>query len=235
MEIGRPDKFFRAWSDKLRNEFAELQIVGFSNTTKVAGQRQTWELFGNAPSTAWTPKVTYNVFRFFPSGSNWTEVLYWLGVRAQIVVAGREKYAVEQVSMVVFRGLFSDQQKTALLRAEWDEFDTTSSLNAQPHWHVYRSEVSAGTVFEARDSRTRDFVSPRPEGQFTSEVSSALPVSEASGGWLKAHRFHFAMAARWHSADTDSHKEQLTEPKLFGWLTGCISYTYRQLESLYGK
>lgn len=48
-------------------------------------------------------------------------------------------------------------------------------------------------------------------------------------------RFHFAMAARWHTDGRESHQEAMTPDGLVSWLRGCLEYTIDQLNYIEGR
>ena len=58
--------------------------------------------------------------------------LYFSGF-ASVFGMDREGYEFQSISMRIWSGLTTDDQKK-LLRAEWEPYGIDSSKNAQPHW-----------------------------------------------------------------------------------------------------
>jgi hypothetical protein len=60
--------------------------------------------------------------------------LYFSGF-ASVFGMDREGYEFQSISMRIWSGLTTDDQKK-LLRAEWEPYGIDSSKNAQPHWQL---------------------------------------------------------------------------------------------------
>lgn len=156
---------------------------------------------------------TYEVIPFCRVGAK----TYWLATSLDLVIDRGHRLA--NVSLVVFEGEATDALKTPIMRAEWDsEYPDEANLHAQPHWHVYSSQLAE----------------PRPE-----ERARFKPLTDAKPfvpDDLKQHDtnsgFHFAMASQWHLAGRGSHRLELEAEELFKWLDGCLSYIRSQLLSL---
>lgn len=151
--------------------------------------------------------------------------LFWLGTT---LVFKRElgRYHLMSASLVIFKGDTFDE-KTPLLRAEWDNPDPTTTIeHAQPHWHVYPRFIN-------RDWTNSQMVDTVTFQSFDLTAAGATHSDVEDLAWPTSANFHYAMASTWHS-EANGCQEKLNElSRLLGWLTGCISYSRNQLNFLF--
>jgi hypothetical protein len=175
-----------------------------------------YALRGDRASRAKTKKYSYSVIPILRAPYGY----FWLGGTLDLLY--REgNYTIEQVSLVIFQGVATDEVKTPILRAEWDAIASDGrSKHAQPHWHVYSSPLNNTIVLEypkfSVETEVVDF-SPEESTSLTGHV------------WERGDRFHFAMASKWHLDGVDAHQELLEQEKLLKWLEGCVGYIRAQL------
>ncbi|MEA4967663.1 MAG: hypothetical protein VB048_06050, partial [Bacteroidaceae bacterium] len=63
------------------------------------------------------------------------------------------------ISLCVFQGETSDEDKYQLFRAEWDDFCNPDEIHSQPHWHITSSQALEKTfVSYAIGFDKKDFV-----------------------------------------------------------------------------
>lgn len=171
-------------------------------------------------STKGTARDKYSVFSLLQVG----EELFWLGSYLQFK---RElgRYTLLSIGLIIFKGDASDERKTALLRAEWDN-QSVGTAHAQPHWHVYPRFPEKGAALEIVGKEDGEGV------EFTSEREE---TEDYDLEWPTSANFHYAMASRWHaSPDTASHQERLNDlDGLLNWIRGCVGYCRGQLTFLF--
>lgn len=159
---------------------------------------------------------------------------YWLHFSIQFKVyskgPGSKKYDyyLAGVSIAVFYGQATDEDKLLMFRAEWDnkEDDETSIIHPQPHWHIHNigSSVKAGDISDfntflgMKQEEPPDFLeelAPESEEILTSKIANL------SG-------FHFAMSAGRIFGQPNKHV--LTEANLKIWLKESITHISEQLK-----
>lgn len=131
------------------------------------------------------------------------------------------------VSIAIFYGQATDQDKLLMFRAEWDnkEDDETSIPHPQPHWHIH----NAGSNVKAEDvSDFNTFLGWRTEEipNFLDELETQKVKIQPLPANLSG--FHFAMSAGEILGQPSKHI--LTESNLKIWLEESIKHIRQQLE-----
>jgi len=152
---------------------------------------------------------------------------FWLAVALKVESRERKQY-LTSISIVIFRGNFTDE-KIPLLRAEWDcSSEIRNSPHAQPHWHVYSSrfrEREDGNLALERVPEAKDFDA--------NEANLGLKEASLPKLWEEGEKFHFAMAATWAKLGKGAHYEDVEVAGVVRWIEGCISYILAQFQFLY--
>ena len=219
-----PEDFIKECK-KVVNKILPGKNLGF-NRIKGPSNNEIWELSSNNVSHA-EAKYSYTVIPFLTSETG----LYWITVTIEFEYEKGTAYLMD-VSIIVFKGRFTDDNKTALLRAEWDCFrKIPPPPHAQPHWHVYQSQFQTPIPSFIYPQEPDEFV---PEDEKKDEpIQDDLELPQE--GWTRGEKFHFAMSARWHTNGEDAHQENLQHEWLLNWLNGCIKYIIIQMKSMYGE
>jgi hypothetical protein len=119
------------------------------------------------------------------------------------------------ISLCVFQGELSDEDKYQLFRAEWDDFSNESEIHSQPHWHITSSQALEKTfVSYALDFDRKDFVD-----LLESEKHRVVDVK----------KIHFAMNGNWSNSETNIHKID-SEEQVFRWWFGMLNHIRTELE-----
>lgn len=216
----------RVFQVLLNNPSVGLTLTGerFKSSYSLTGTGQT-----NA--RAYQP---YSVLPFFTSRTD----VYWIATTIDFLE--RDKQTIlENITIILFKGLPNDSEKIPLIRAEWSfKEEDAKALHAQPHWHIYPSRLNRdleeykNVIFEVENS-------PK---DFTGDTNVEKPSITANEGseWLGSEKIHFAMASRWHQEIWNTDKEGPTPhhgtmriDKLSQWLDGCLRYLLHQLEYAY--
>ena len=197
--------------------------IGFNEQHAIPGNRRLYILTG-AGATRAEAKYQYPVIPFFRSQYG----IYWLAASLEFQFQ-QGIYQIVSVSFLIFEGDATDNRKSALLRAEWAcPQKNDRARHAQPHWHIYPSHINE----EVTGNRTRF----KADAEIQTFDSEALENELREGTvveWERAEKFHFAMAARWHSEGNDAHQEEMQAGGILKWLEGCIKYTWNQFAFLY--
>jgi len=171
---------------------------------------------------------------------------YWISVSLEVLhlpVAD----VLKGVSLIIFKGGATDPHKVALIRAEWDSTNDISKdapglKHAQPHWHIYPSNVNPSLTLldsdlEHHEPVTYEFDPALAEDEkVVDNEESKEEFNEVVSEWNGGTRFHFAMASQWHISGKEAHCEALdSSDKLFKWLDGCLQYIKLQLIYLQSK
>ena len=148
--------------------------------------------------------------------------VYWVGAEIELRPE-RGEYEFHSVSLVLFLRRGQQEEMEAVLRAEWEQISERPVPNGQPHWHVYLTTAEQAQhvryiLMDDLGFHELDEAHPIPPEQVASEEQQAL------------RRFHFAMAARWHSAGVELHYEEPDPQKISAWIQGCLNYTRAQLQ-----
>lgn len=195
--------------------------LGFARED-LARHRIKCSLTGVGVSNAFA-RERYVVHELLEKGST----TYWLAISLYFQFRSGD-YQLESISLVVFKGVRTDDTKAALLRAEWDcSTKPGLSKHAQPHWHIYSAVVN--TDKDIGMSGFEDQLEIATFGATSDEDS------EADEAQHEIQNFHFAMAAQWHLQEDALLEEQLNDVESLGrWIKGCIRYILGQLNYLPG-
>ncbi|MDL1971475.1 MAG: hypothetical protein LWW94_11050 [Candidatus Desulfofervidaceae bacterium] len=123
-------------------------------------------------------------------------------------------------TLSVFQGSESDDVKTQLFRAEWDNYEDLSDIHPQPHWHIfpYKYSHQIHNDFE-------EFISLTKEDNDFNSLLNNKRVYEI----IDLKKFHFAMNGQWSENKTDVHKIQIEE-NLLNWFNGVLNHIKKELE-----
>lgn len=202
-------------------------------TERRLGFRSSYSLVGAAQTNARAHDL-YSVLPFFESKTDF----YWIA--ATIDFSEQAKQTIlENVTIILFKGLAVDGEKVPLIRIEWSfKEDDAKALHAQPHWHVYPSSINRD-LEQYREFIAESESSPKEFTGVTEFGESSTDNSRASE-WLGSEKIHFAMVSRWHEEIWNTDKEGPTPhhgtmqiDKLAQWLEGCLRYLLHQLEYVY--
>jgi len=162
----------------------------------------------------------------FPNESKKVKVLewfddFWLFLEIRFKVEdkknGRRKESQTNtfISLSVFQGKDSDDEKYQLFRAEWDDHNNPDEKHAQPHWHITSSQAIENTLVKyAEEFDQQEFLQ-----MLESEKQKVLDVK----------KIHFAMNADWQTNETHLHKMD-DEQQIVNWLQGMLNYLRIELE-----
>lgn len=224
-----------------------LESMGSKNKTKFT--------FRLSDPNAYDIKVrdrTYKVIDVlaFPSSL----IIYSLGVYIEFIRDDKNIY-IEHISLTIIESL-GGREARPVLRAEWDcrpekivtgeNADKDPHEHAQPHWHVYPSEISrekesltpvfaeeAVLDFHAPDDSTiQEFPPIVADARQEQDTDSE---SDWESNWPGGEKFHFAMGAQWQEGPLKPLNDVLDPLNLGNWIEGCLSYLLDQLRYLNGK
>ncbi|MDO8929762.1 MAG: hypothetical protein Q7W54_12350, partial [Bacteroidota bacterium] len=120
------------------------------------------------------------------------------------------------ISLSVYEGEESDDQKVQLFRAEWDDLNNPDEKHSQPHWHITSSQAIERTFEEySHHFDNGNFIS------FLEEEKSKL---------FDVKKIHFAMNGNWHVNQTHIHRINSSE-QVAKWLKGLLSHIRLELEA----
>lgn len=117
------------------------------------------------------------------------------------------------VSLSIFQGGYTKEEKIQLFRAEWDNYEDNKS-HPQPHWHFYTednklSETTNDSKFVLDDNI--DF------------------LNEIAPKKFDLKRMHFAMNGQW--AQNGHHIHKINNPTIVvNWISGLLRHIKEQLE-----
>ena len=134
----------------------------------------------------------------------------------QQIVVGRKKQPQigTKISLSVFQGENSDNEKYQLLRAEWDDYNNSEEKHAQPHWHITSSQAIENTIYEyANIFDNQDFLQI-----LESEKEKVIDVK----------KIHFAMNGNWMNDGSHVHKMN-NEQQIAQWLLGLLTHLRTEL------
>lgn len=119
------------------------------------------------------------------------------------------------ISLSVFQGDASDEEKYQLFRAEWDDFCNPEEIHSQPHWHITSSQaLEKMLVSYAIDFEKKDFID-----LLENEKQRVFDVK----------KIHFAMNGNWSSSETNIHKID-SEEKVLRWWFGILHHIRTELD-----
>ena len=207
------------------------------------GRRTEMRLNGIGASLAFA-REQYNVVPFLIT----RRTQYWLAASLELdSPPGTSISHLVHVSLLVFEGLFSDEQKRPVLRAEWYcKGDYRRNPHAQPHWHVYSSLLNQESVYSNDMFDGSIAVQDFSVAEQANDVKDFGAVSDDWQAndqdpttWPDGDKFHFAMAARWQSPSSGPRSElqnDLLDPSQLGnWIERCLSYIVKQLKYIDDK
>ncbi|MCB0649255.1 MAG: hypothetical protein KDC52_15025 [Ignavibacteriae bacterium] len=146
---------------------------------------------------------------------------YWLFIELKFIVdkSKRLQKIVSEIhtniSISVYEGEDSDEIKTQLFRAEWDDFNNPEELHSQPHWHITSSQAIEKT-FE-------DYSNHFDNGDFVSLLEDQRTK------FFDVKRIHFAMNGNWQEEQSHIHKIKNPE-QVSKWLMGLLNHIRVELE-----
>lgn len=119
------------------------------------------------------------------------------------------------ISLSVFQGQQSDNEKNQLFRAEWDDYNNDDEKHPQPHWHITSNQSIENTFKEYTDT-------------FENEDFAEL-LKEEKTKIIDVNKIHFAMNGNWINDDT--HIQAINDnSKIVKWFQGLFSHLKVQLE-----
>lgn len=140
---------------------------------------------------------------------------YWLGIIVELIFINRA-YRLSNTSMILFEGEGSDPIKIPILRAEWNVPNPdVISIHAQPHWHVYSSNLTQIQTDDSQLFRTTIEIKPFEDPEVKNRNL--------------CDKFHFAMASQWHISGRGLQRIELSQDGLCKWVDGCLNYIQDQL------
>lgn len=124
------------------------------------------------------------------------------------------------LSLSIFQGKTSDERKTQLFRAEWDNYND-NVIHPQPHWHIYPHKYNSQTH---DDFET--FIG------FSSEPGFLAQIGEShQSKVVDISSFHFAINGNWYVGNNHINKCNLNEvDELGNWISGIIAHIKGQLD-----
>jgi|GEM_PF-4931515 len=217
-----PDGFVKDCKEAIEKAL-NCTHIGFNEQHVISRNRKLYILTGTEATLA-EAKYKYSVIPFFRSQNG----IYWLAASLEFEFQ-QGIYRIVSVSFLIFKGDATDNRKSALLRAEWAcPQKTDRTRHAQPHWHIYPSHINKTSAEERIGFKAGAEIQI-----FNAEALGIEPHEETDVQWQRSEKFHFAMAARWHSEGNDAHQEEMQAGGILKWLEGCIKYTWNQFAFLY--
>ena len=120
------------------------------------------------------------------------------------------------ISLSVFQGENSDNEKYQLFRAEWDDYNDTNQNHAQPHWHITSSQAIENSISKYTETfEQQDFIS-----LLESEKQKIFDVK----------KIHFAINGDWDKGNTHIHKIE-NEQQVVNWVQGLLHHLRTELKN----
>jgi hypothetical protein len=147
---------------------------------------------------------------------------FWLFLEIKFLV---EKKKVERkiipqtstlISLSVFQGQDTDNEKHQLFRAEWDDYNNPDEKHAQPHWHITSNQSIKNTLYKYTDAYDKQGFLQLLE----SEKQNVFDVK----------KIHFAMNGNWQAGTNHIHRIN-DEQQIVNWLQGLFAHIRIELES----
>lgn len=127
-----------------------------------------------------------------------------------------EKHYFETtITLSVFQGAASDDNKSQLFRAEWDNL-LNNGTHPQPHWHIC-SDFRYIKSFE-------NYVKMSDEG-----IAFVDIINKEKSKYIDLSRIHFAMNGQWSTKGGHFHKIS-DEDAIKYWFQGLLGHIKSQLE-----
>jgi len=121
-----------------------------------------------------------------------------------------------KISLSVFQGENSDNEKYQLFRAEWDDYNDPNASHAQPHWHITSSQAIENSINKYTETfEQQDFIN-----LLESEKQKVFDVT----------KIHFAMNGNWHNENSHIHKIE-NEQQIVNWVQGVLHHLRTELNN----
>ena len=138
---------------------------------------------------------------------------YWLFIEivfgSPITEKKNRYYQTINISISIFHGNETDDNKIQLFRAEWDDYgENASNLHPQPHWHFLSKNhktVSSNSFDEFLQNQEQSF-------EETLVENNAVPINLS--------KFHFAMNGDWVNSSTHTHS--VDDESISKWFAGLL-------------
>ena len=136
----------------------------------------------------------------------------------QIIVGRKKQPQIEiKMSLSVFQGENSDNEKHQLFRAEWDDYNNSDEKHAQPHWHTTSSQAIENAISEyAIVFENQDFLQV-----LESEKQKVIDIK----------KIHFAMNGDWMNDGNHVHRME-NEHQISKWLLGLLTHLRTELNDI---
>lgn len=143
---------------------------------------------------------------------------FYFGIRLRFDHEYESTFALTSASV----SIFSSQELSPVVRAEWDRRDIGKSKHAQPHWHLL------GLTF--RDTPHQPFAVGGVEGEPKEFSATVAPPR------TEIERIHFATSAAWEAGNRATTQHPFVEKyQLTNWLGGMADYMLEQLTHVASK
>jgi hypothetical protein len=120
------------------------------------------------------------------------------------------------ISLSVFQGQDTDNEKYQLFRAEWDDYNNPGEKHAQPHWHITSNQSIENTFEKYADAFDKqDFLQ-----LLETEKQKVFDVK----------KIHFAMNGNWQAGTNHIHQIN-DEQQIVNWLQGLLAHIRTELET----
>jgi hypothetical protein len=151
---------------------------------------------------------------------NWFDD-FWLFLEVKFIslelIEGRKKSKQihTYISLSIFQGKDSDDNKYQLFRAEWDDYNNVEEKHSQPHWHITSNQAIERTFEEySNNFDNGDFISL---------------LEEEKQKLFDVNKIHFAMNGNWQNGETHIHKIN-DEQQIVKWFQGILRHMRTELE-----
>ena len=133
---------------------------------------------------------------------------------------GRSNEFQITISLSVFQGDDSDDEKCQLFRAEWDDYNNPDEKHAQPHWHI--------TSNQAIENAFEKYAGLDPKRDSENESFLEL-LDDERKKVFDVKKIHFAMNADWQDRKAHTHKISGGE-QIVHWLQGMLNCLRNELQ-----
>lgn len=122
------------------------------------------------------------------------------------------------LTLSIFQGNESDDDKQQLFRAEWDDYGDANLDHPQPHWHFLTNKAIEKTVVNFAEFMDDEEINDTFKDLLSEEKSKSIDLSG----------FHFAMNGDWTNTSVYQHRVK-DETVLAKWLGGLMGYLKNEL------
>jgi hypothetical protein len=122
------------------------------------------------------------------------------------------------ITLSVFQGEETDNEKNQLFRIEWDDYEDGSKNHAQPHWHFLNNKSIENSVNSFAE------IAPDEIKDTWAEV-----LNEEKNKTIDLSKFHFAMNGDWNNTSVYIHTV-INENSLAKWFGGLLAYVKTELK-----